>query len=84
MNVKITVLYGKKEVGESNSKLKLKSLKKRGSDQRLVEDFYREEYQVIPTNVMRSQLGNLGREQETALEVTEEQQNITFPPIPAI
>ena len=43
MDVEITILYVKNGVGKSDSKINLKSWKKRGSDQRLVEDFCKEE-----------------------------------------
>ena len=43
MDVEITILYVKNGVGKSDSKVNLKSWKKRGSDQRLVEDFCKEE-----------------------------------------
>lgn len=43
MDVEITILYVKNGVGKSDRKINLKSLKKRGSDPRLVEDFCKEE-----------------------------------------
>lgn len=43
MDVEITILYAKNGVGTSDRKINLKSLKKRGSDPRLVEDVCKEE-----------------------------------------
>lgn len=43
MDVEITILYVKNGVGKSDSKINLKSWKKRGSDQRLVEYLCKEE-----------------------------------------
>ena len=74
----VEILYVKNGVGKRDSKVNLKSWKKRGSDQRLAEPFCKEEKQVVSSSVMRSQLRNLGRRKETALEVTV-RSNRTYP-----